>query len=201
MVCLKNTGGSDPVHSFRKEFVPFSSLGADLLHGAVGKRYGYWIGVFGHFKTITVRPSSNTAGNWLIEDIVLVQCLNCVLLYSFQRFLDEDCAVFESYITPSQRQDLPLHKELTNARWTAIPSSEKTLFCNNLLISSSPKWDVALIDGMSDVWYNKSIIDPVRCYMRNQKPHFEITNQMIDYVSEIAELVGKLQLCLLFLSI
>ncbi len=37
--------------------------------------------------------------------------------------------------------------------------------------------------------------------MRNQKPHFEITNQMIDYVSEIAELVGKLQLCLLFLSI
>lgn len=28
--------------------------------------------------------------------------------------------------------------------------------------------------------------------MRNQKPSFEITNQMIDYVAEIAELVGKL---------
>ena len=28
--------------------------------------------------------------------------------------------------------------------------------------------------------------------MRNQKPPFEITNQMIDYVAEIAELVGKL---------
>ena len=26
--------------------------------------------------------------------------------------------------------------------------------------------------------------------MRNQKPPFEITNQMIDYVAEIAELVG-----------
>ena len=36
------------------------------------------------------------------------------------------------------------------------------------------------------------MIDPVRCYMRNQKPPFEITNQMIDYVAEIAELVGKL---------
>ena len=32
----------------------------------------------------------------------------------------------------------------------------------------------------------------MRCYMRNQKPPFEITNQMIDYVAEIAELVGKL---------
>lgn len=38
----------------------------------------------------------------------------------------------------------------------------------------------------------KVIIAPVRCYMRNQKPPFEITNQMIDYVAEIAELVGKL---------
>lgn len=38
----------------------------------------------------------------------------------------------------------------------------------------------------------KAMIDPVRCYMRNQKPPFEITNQMIDYVAEIAELVGKL---------
>ena len=28
--------------------------------------------------------------------------------------------------------------------------------------------------------------------MRNQKPPFEITNQMIDYVAEIAELMGKL---------
>lgn len=28
--------------------------------------------------------------------------------------------------------------------------------------------------------------------MRNQKPPFEITNQMIDYVAEVAELVGKL---------
>jgi Fic family protein len=28
--------------------------------------------------------------------------------------------------------------------------------------------------------------------MRNKKPPFEITNQMIDYVAEIAELVGKL---------
>lgn len=28
--------------------------------------------------------------------------------------------------------------------------------------------------------------------MRKQKPPFEITNQMIDYVAEIAELVGKL---------
>ena len=28
--------------------------------------------------------------------------------------------------------------------------------------------------------------------MRNQKPPFEITNQMIDYVAEIAELVGEL---------
>lgn len=36
------------------------------------------------------------------------------------------------------------------------------------------------------------MIDPVRCYMKNQKPPFEITNQMIDYVAEIAELVGKL---------
>lgn len=32
----------------------------------------------------------------------------------------------------------------------------------------------------------------MRCYMRKQKPPFEITNQMIDYVAEIAELVGKL---------
>ena len=28
--------------------------------------------------------------------------------------------------------------------------------------------------------------------MRNKKPPFEITNQMIDYVAEIAELVGNL---------
>ena len=28
--------------------------------------------------------------------------------------------------------------------------------------------------------------------MRNKKPPFEITNQMIDYVAEIAELLGKL---------
>lgn len=28
--------------------------------------------------------------------------------------------------------------------------------------------------------------------MRNKKPPFEITNQMIDYVTEIAELLGKL---------
>ena len=28
--------------------------------------------------------------------------------------------------------------------------------------------------------------------MRNKKPPFEITNQMIGYVAEIAELVGKL---------
>ena len=38
----------------------------------------------------------------------------------------------------------------------------------------------------------KTMIDPVRCYMKNQKSPFEITNQMIDYVAEIAELVGKL---------
>lgn len=38
----------------------------------------------------------------------------------------------------------------------------------------------------------KTTIDLVRCYMRKQKPPFEITNQMIDYVAEIAELVGKL---------
>lgn len=38
----------------------------------------------------------------------------------------------------------------------------------------------------------KTTIDPVRCYMRNQKPPFEITNRMIDYVAEIAELVGKI---------
>ena len=36
------------------------------------------------------------------------------------------------------------------------------------------------------------MIDPVRCYMKNQKPPFEITNHMIDHVAEIAELVGKL---------
>ncbi len=28
--------------------------------------------------------------------------------------------------------------------------------------------------------------------MRNKKPPFEITNQIIDYVAEIAELVGRL---------
>lgn len=28
--------------------------------------------------------------------------------------------------------------------------------------------------------------------MRNKKPPFEITNRMIDYVAEIAELLGKL---------
>ena len=28
--------------------------------------------------------------------------------------------------------------------------------------------------------------------MRNRKPPFEITNQIIDYVAEIAELVGRL---------
>ena len=28
--------------------------------------------------------------------------------------------------------------------------------------------------------------------MRNKKPPFEITNQMIDYIAEIAELVGTL---------
>ena len=38
----------------------------------------------------------------------------------------------------------------------------------------------------------KIIIDTVRCYMRNKKPPFEITNQMIDQVAEIAELVGKI---------
>ena len=27
--------------------------------------------------------------------------------------------------------------------------------------------------------------------MRNKKPPFEITNRMIDYVAEIAELLGK----------
>ena len=31
--------------------------------------------------------------------------------------------------------------------------------------------------------------------MRNQKPPFEITNQIIDYVAEIAELVGRLTVC------
>ena len=30
----------------------------------------------------------------------------------------------------------PLRREPANARWTAIPSSENPLFCNNLLISS-----------------------------------------------------------------
>ena len=38
----------------------------------------------------------------------------------------------------------------------------------------------------------KTTINQARCYMRNQKPPFEITNQMIDYVAEIAELMGKL---------
>ena len=32
----------------------------------------------------------------------------------------------------------------------------------------------------------------MRCCMKNKKPPFEITNQMIDYVAEIAEMVGKL---------
>ena len=32
------------------------------------------------------------------------------------------------------------------------------------------------IDEMSDIWYNKIMIDPARCYMRNQKPPFEITD-------------------------
>lgn len=36
------------------------------------------------------------------------------------------------------------------------------------------------------------IVEPVRCTMKNKKPPFEITNQMISYVAEIAELVGKL---------
>ena len=30
------------------------------------------------------------------------------------------------------------------------------------------------------------------CYMRNPKPPLGITNQMINYVEEIAELAGKL---------
>ena len=34
--------------------------------------------------------------------------------------------------------------------------------------------------------------------MRNKKPPFEITNQMIDYVAEIAELVGNYRQYLLF---
>ncbi len=36
----------------------------------------------------------------------------------------------------------------------------------------------------------KIIIDTVRCYMRNKKPPFEITNQMIDQVAELAALGG-----------
>ncbi len=36
--------------------------------------------------------------------------------------------------------------------------------------------------------------------MRNKKPPFEITNRMIDYVAEIAELVGRLTATSLFLS-
>lgn len=44
MVCLKNTEGSDPVHSFHKDSAPFSSPETGPLHKAVGKRYGYWIG-------------------------------------------------------------------------------------------------------------------------------------------------------------
>ena len=50
-----------------------------------------------------------------------------------------------------------------------------------------------MIDEMSDGWYNKIIPLTLRgIEMRNKKPPFEITNQMIDYVAEIAELVGKL---------
>ena len=50
-----------------------------------------------------------------------------------------------------------------------------------------------MIDEMSDGWYNKIIPLTLRgTEMRNKKPPFEITNQMIDYVAEIAELVGKL---------
>ena len=30
--------------------------------------------------------------------------------------------------------------------------------------------------------------------MRNKRPPFEITNRMIDYVAEIAELLGKLNM-------
>lgn len=47
----------------------------------------------------------------------------------------------------------------------------------------------------------KIIIDTVRCYMKNKKPPFEITNQMIDQVAEIAELVGKYLLPFRFPSI
>ena len=52
-----------------------------------------------------------------------------------------------------------------------------------------------MIDEMMDEWYNKTHKTVKRGIgMRNKKPPFEITNQMIDGVAEIAELVGKLDL-------
>ena len=46
---------------------------------------------------------------------------------------------------------------------------------------------------MSDVWYNKTNhLQLWGICMKHKKPPFEITNQIIDYVAEIAELVGRL---------
>lgn len=55
---------------------------------------------------------------------------------------------------------------------------------------SSGQMQCMLIDEMSDMWYNKNNDCPVRYYMRNQKTPFELTNQIIDYLMEIEELVG-----------
>ena len=60
-------------------------------------------------------------------------------------------------------------------------------------MKASLKHNYNLIDEMSDVWYNQTNhLQRRGICMKNKKPPFEITNRMIDYVAEIAELVGRL---------
>lgn len=52
-----------------------------------------------------------------------------------------------------------------------------------------PKMSDEMIDGMSDACYNCK-----KCrgdYMKNKKPPFEITDKILNYTAETAELVGK----------
>ena len=65
-------------------------------------------------------------GRELIENIVPVQRLNRILSYSFQRFIDENRAVFEIYITPCQSQNLPFVQRACKCEMNGNPEQRKS---------------------------------------------------------------------------
>ena len=122
-VCQKNTGGSDPVHSFHKKSVPFSSPKADRSHETAGKQYGYWI----WFWAVSRRsPSAPHQTQREIDREYRFGPAPELRPSALVSVINANRAAFEIYITPCQSQNLTFSKRASKGKMNGNPKQRKT---------------------------------------------------------------------------